>query len=392
MDLPYPLPNDPLSGPIERLARERDWAHVYGRLDRAPEFPWDEFRALGEAHLLGLSVPRRQGGPGLPLPRTAAALFHLAYRGGSVFAKLALQPEFCSVLGDHGSPEQRRSWFAPQLRGHRLVGNQITEPSAGSDVGAVGARARRTRDGFELTGEKSEAAFAMDAGAALVYARLKGDAGPGLSVFLVPQDAPGVRRTLAPPDLGERWQRRGRVVYERAPLSRESLIGQAGRALDYVWPELIRERVLLGAIYLGVARASLDSTVAYAGHRHAFGRPLSSNQAVSFALAEDCARIHAAWLLIQDTLSGLAEGEPAGGRSALAKWMAGEAALTALDHAVQFHGGQGYSAALPHEQRWRDVRSARIAHGTSEILRRVAARSLWPRDTSRANGRARAAK
>ena len=162
VELP-PLPADPIAGEIAGMARRLKLPERYRELDRAPEFPRAEFRALGEAKLLGLHVAPELGGRGLPLPRVAAALFHLAYHGGTAFAKLSLQPEFSSIIAEHGSPELVDRYFRPLVRGELLVANQLTEPDAGADAGAIALRLERTGEEYALHGTKSEAAFAQDA-------------------------------------------------------------------------------------------------------------------------------------------------------------------------------------------------------------------------------------
>jgi acyl-CoA dehydrogenase len=120
--------------------------------------------------------------------------------------------------------------------------------------------------------------------------------------------------------------------------------------------------------------------VRYVGERVVFRRRLADQEAVAFPLLDDGLRLEAAWLYVVRALERLATGDPAAeAESSLAKGFACEAALEAIDHAIQFHGGRGYAGGLPHEQRWRDVRSGQIAHGPSELLRRLAAHRLWPR-------------
>lgn len=368
------LPSEPLADEIAEVAQRLRLAERYRELDRVPEFPRAEFRALGEARLLGLHVAPALGGRGLSLPRVAATLFHLAYRGGTVFAKLSLQPEFSSIIAEHGSPELVHRYFRPLVRGEVLVANQLTEPDAGADAGAIALRLERSGEEYVLHGTKSEAAFAQDADAAIVYGRV-GD-GPGLTALVVPQDLPGIRRTVIP-DLGERWMRRGTVTYEATRVPVSMRIGEEGRAFDYVRPELTRERALLAAIYLGVARASWEETVRYADERSVFGSPLARNEAVSFPLVEDWAGAEASYLYALRTLERFEAGERVEAEAALAKWMSTEIALRTIDHAIQFHGGRGYSETLAHGQRWRDVRSGPIAHGPSEVLHLVAARRIW---------------
>lgn len=373
------LPEDPIVEEVKSTASRLELARRYRELDRSPEFPRREFRALADAGLIGLHTSRDLGGRGLPLPRTGIALFHLARLGGTAFAKLSLQPEFSSVLAEHGSRELVEEWFRPLMRGERLIGNQITEPGAGSDAAAIALRARPSGDGYLLDGEKSEVAFACDAEAAIVYGRVPAsDPRREITAFLVPQDLDGITRKRDAPDLGERWMCRGTVHYRGVRLPAGFRIGEEGKGFEYVRSELTRERALLAAVYLGVAHASWEETVEHVGARTAFGKPLSAQEGVAFPLVEDEARLESAWLYTERVLERLERGDRVEAPAALAKWLATDTALQTLDHAIQFHGGRGYSGDLPHEQRWRDVRSGGIAHGPSEIMRLIAARRLWP--------------
>jgi len=323
------------------------------------------------------------GGKALPLPEVGLALFYLAYRSGTAFAKLSLQPEFSSVLADHASPDLVDEWFRPMMRGERLVGNQITEPGAGSDAQAMSLVAARDGDEYVLTGEKSEVALCLDTDAAIVYGRLaSSDPRGGITAFLVPQDLSGIVRHPTSGDLGERWQRRGSVSYDHVRLAARYRLGEEGQGFEYLRAELTQERALLAAIYLGAAFASWESTVEFVQQRSVFGKPLGRQEGVSFPLAQDAGRLSADWLYTRDALTRLEQGHDAAAEAALAKWMAVEDGLRAIDHAIQFHGGRGYSQDLPHEQRWRDVRSGGIAHGPSEIMLVVAAHQMWGKSRS----------
>ena len=375
-----PSPDAPIVREISEFAARLNLATRYRELDRDPAFPRAEFHAMGQAGLLGLRTPTSLGGRGLSLPEVGLALFHLAYRSGTVFAKLSLQPEFSSVLGDHGSPEMVAEWFRPMVRGDRLVGNQITEPGAGSDVQALSLSATPDAGDYILAGEKSEVALCLDLDAAIVYGRVPGsDPRGGITAFLVPQDLPGISRLPTSGDLGERWQRRGSVTYDRVRLPGRFRLGEEGKGFEYLRAELTQERALLATIYLGAAFASWESTVEYVRQRTVFGKPLSRQEGVSFPLAQDAGRLSSDWLYAQDALSRLESGVGAAAEAALAKWMAVDDGLRAIDHAIQFHGGRGYSQDLPHEQRWRDVRSGGIAHGPSEVMLVVAAHEMWGR-------------
>src|SRR5271170_3701319 len=160
---PGELPTDPLAEELDRFIEVHRLASRGAELDRSPKFPRAEFEAMGQGGWLGLTTPSEDGGRGLSLPRAGALLYRLAYRSGTTFAKLALQPEFSSVLRERGTPDLQATWFRPLCRGQRLLGNQITEPTAGSDAQALRLEARAAGEEYFLTGTKSEVAFAEEA-------------------------------------------------------------------------------------------------------------------------------------------------------------------------------------------------------------------------------------
>lgn len=292
-------------------------------------------------------------------------------------AKLALQPEFCSVLGTLGRSRTQRESYHALIGGERLIGNQITEPGAGSDLRALSASVAPDGAVVRISGTKSQAAFAADASEAIVLLRTPTGGASPLGAWLVPQGLPGIERSVVT-DHGERWMRRGTVTYLEVEVTTEAQIGEPRAAMSALRCELRRERALLAAIYLGVARRSWEETVEFAGTRSTFGAPLAERQAIAFPLAEDWVRLDSAWQQVEAVTRRLENGHATEAETAMLKWHAGEVALSALEHAVQFHGGAGYSSELPHERRLRDVRSARIAHGTAEVAHLLATRALWP--------------
>jgi len=381
------LSGDPTGTPLENQVRSfcQEWSLRvrYRQLDENPEFPWPEYRELGRRGWLAPRLSR--GGPERvwSLREEAELIEGLARYGGSPFAKLVLQPEFCVLLQEATIPV-REQWWRPLLRGEILVGNHVSEPEAGSDLGGMRMTAHREGTGADVTyvldGIKSGVAFAADAQAAIVYARAPGTSGSrGISAFLVPQDLPGIRREVWQ-DHGERWMRRGEVRYEGVRIPEDHRIGPEGEALRLLRAELTHERLMLAFVYLGLARASWDETVEYVRHRRVFGRPLGSFEAVSFPLVEDRTRWEAAHLYAEAVRQRLDQGRPVEASAAMAKWLACETALTLLEHCLQAWGGRGYSHQELHELRFRDVRSGRIAHGSAEALRLVAVREILGRE------------
>ena len=204
----------PIAREVHNAVERLKLSERSAELDRNPSFPREEFRALGEANLLGLRTPVSLGGRGLPLPDAGLALYHLAYRAGSTtFAKLALQPDFSSVLGVHGSAELVENYFRPMTRGKLLVANHVTEPEAGSDAQAIRCTAEKVGSRYILSGVKSQVAFALDADAAIVYARTA-ESGNGMTAILVPQELPGNPGGRSS-RIWEKWDATGMVAYDR---------------------------------------------------------------------------------------------------------------------------------------------------------------------------------
>ncbi|MCI4346838.1 MAG: acyl-CoA dehydrogenase family protein [Thermoplasmata archaeon] len=374
---PPPVPGDPLDREVEEFCARHRLSELNREVDARPRFPRELFQALGTARLLGLTVASSRGGRELPPTRAVRVLFRLAFHGGTMAAKLSLQPEFCSILSTLGASDEQRATYTRVVRGENLVGNQITEPEAGSDLGSLATLANPVEGGYTIGGTKSQAAFATEAESAIVLARTPGSGRHALTAFLVPQKLAGIARSTVQ-DHGERWMGRGTVVYSSVKLPVESRIGPEGGALPALRDELRRERAFLAAIYLGVAWSSWHEAVEYVGSRETFGNRLADRQAVSFPLVEDRVRLESAWRQTEVVAAALDDGRATDADTAMLKWFAGEVTITAVEHAMQFHGGAGYSNELPHERRLRDLRSARLAHGTAEIAHVIAARALWP--------------
>jgi acyl-CoA dehydrogenase len=277
-----------------------------------------------------------------------------------------------------GTPEQQERWLRP-LTGPNppMTALATTEPGAGSDAASITTTARRTGDGYVLSGQK---AWISNAGAAEFYVVFAttdpGRRSRGITAFLLAKDAPGL-------SFGEPMRKMG----QRAIVCREIFLD------DVVAPEIDRlggegqgfvglmqtfdiSRVVLGAAATGVARAAFEYARDYARTREQFGRPIISHQAVGFRLADMATRIEAARLLVLHAARTIDAGQPATTLAAMAKLTASETAMHCTWAAVQTLGGWGYSREHPVEQWMRDAKLEEIEEGTSDIMRLLIARSL----------------
>jgi len=275
-----------------------------------------------------------------------------------------------------GSEAVRNRWLPAIDGGEVMCGFAMTEPEAGSDVGAMTTRA--TRDGKEwvLEGRK---AFISNAGIAdlyTVFATTDPSKGAkGISAFLVPADTAGLRFAgaqvmSAPHPLGE-------LAFENCRIPSDQILGEPGRGLGLGLATLDRLRATVGASACGMAARALDEAVAHVKRRKQFGKPLADFQLTQDRIARMATELHAARLLVYRAVWAKDEGaDRVTLESAMAKSYATEAAQRIVDGAVQLLGGRGVLASHPVDRLYRAVRSLRIYEGTTEIQRLLIARDV----------------
>jgi acyl-CoA dehydrogenase len=252
----------------------------------------------------------------------------------------------------------------------------MTEPEAGSDAAGIATVARRTSDGWVLSGRKT---FISNAGIAdfyVVFASTDPAAGAkGLSCLVVPADTPGLRFAGAqvlssPHPLGE-------IVFDECRVPADHLLGSEGRGLALGLRTLDRLRATVGAAACGMAARALDEALTHARARRQFGRPLADFQLVQEKLARMATDLAAARLLVyRAAASADAGAESVTLEAAMAKAFATEAAQRIVDDAVQILGGRGVLADHPVDRLYRSVRALRIYEGTTEIQHLIIAGQL----------------
>jgi acyl-CoA dehydrogenase len=278
-----------------------------------------------------------------------------------------------------GQPQLVDEWLPRVAAGEAVAAFALTEPDAGSDVAALSLRAERDGEGYRLSGEKIWISNAPEADFYSVFARTTDGAGArGLTAFFVPGDSEGLSgeplRLLAPHPIG-------RLSFDRVYVRPEQLLGEVDGGFRVAMGTLDMFRPSVGAFAIGMARAALDSAVAHARTRQAFGRPLKDLQAIAHRLADIAARVHAARLAVHQAAAAYDSGvRPVTQTAAIAKLLATEIAQEAVDAAIQVHGAQALEQGHPLEHLYREVRAPRIYEGASEVQREIIARGLFPRD------------
>ncbi|RZT84403.1 alkylation response protein AidB-like acyl-CoA dehydrogenase [Pseudonocardia sediminis] len=334
--------------------------------------------ALGGAGFLGVNVAEEYGGGGGGLVELAIVCEEIAAKGNPILLLLVTAAISAEVVGEFGTDEQRKQWLPGMADGSIKVVFAITEPEAGSNTHNLSTHAVRDGDDWVLRGTKYYISGVDEAAALLVVARTgRDDDGRGkLSLFLVPTDAPGLVATPLPVDV-MLPEKQFTLHFDEVRVPGENMVGAEGEGLRQVFRGLNPERITGAALCVGIARHALDVASRYANDRKVWNTPIGAHQGVAHPLARAKIETELAALMTQKAAWLHDRGQPAGEASNMAKYAAAEAALAAIDAAMQTHGGNGVASEYGLLPYWGLARLLRIAPVNREmILNYVAQHSL----------------
>ncbi|MFC8067942.1 MULTISPECIES: acyl-CoA dehydrogenase family protein [unclassified Streptomyces] len=324
------------------------------------------------AHLgwLGIAIPEEYGGAGqgmtdlcLFLQETSYGLAPISGFGTTVIA--------ASAYEKFGTEEQKRTILEGVAAG-RVEAISMSEPGAGSDVGALTCRAERTTGGYLVNGQKTWCSNAHFADHILLIARTEqgGSKHDGITQFMVPTDADGLQirgiDTMGGKDVND-------LYFTDCFLPDSAVVGEPGQGWTQLMAGLNLERMILAALMLGVARRAFDDTLAYVRQREQFGRPIGSFQALKHRIADMATELECAQLLLDDVARAI-DAEP--GRvfareASMAKLKCTELAKHVTLEGMQMMGGYGYATEYGMEALLRSTVVSTVYGGTSEIQRDI---------------------
>lgn len=365
----------------EIVAVARDFAAMElaprASVDEAEErFPRDVFTALGELGLLGMPYPEEFGGGAQPYEVYLQVLEELAGAWASVGVGVSVHTMSCYPLATWGSGEQKQRWLHEMLGGAQLGGYCLSETEAGSDPAAMRTRALKDGDRYRVTGSKAWVTHGGEADFYTVFARTSDHRSRGISCFLVPDGADGL--SAQPPEhkMGLTGSATATLDFDAVELAAERLVGDEGQGLAIALQALDSGRLGIAAVAVGLAQASLDHAVAYAGERETFGKPIIEHQGLGFLLADMAAAVESARATTLDAARRRDRGMPFARQASIAKLVATDAAMRVTTDAVQVLGGFGYTKDFPVERYMREAKVMQIFEGTNQIQRMVIARHL----------------
>ena len=331
---------------------------------------WDELAAAG---YLGVNVPEQYGGGGRGITELAIVEEELAAHGCPLLL-LVVSPAICAtIISAFGTEEQRARWLPGFGDGSLKMAFAITEPDAGSNSHNISTIASRDGDIYRLKGTKYYISGCDESQSMLVVTRTSTDEQTGrgrLSLFVVDIDSPGLEMTPIPVEIVAP-EKQFTLFFDNVQVPADRLIGKEGDGLRQVFLGLNPERIMTASIATGVGRYALEKAATYARERSVWGTPIGRHQGLSHPLAKAKIDLELARLMCQKAAWACdADADPqvAGETANMAKYAAAEAALAALDQAIQVHGGNGMSSEFGLADMWGMTRLMRTAPVSREMI------------------------
>jgi alkylation response protein AidB-like acyl-CoA dehydrogenase len=344
--------------------------------DEAERFRKSAIAELGENGLCGVQTPEAFGGLGLGYLDYAMVLEQIARVSASYGVSVAVTGLPQVILLNFGDAAQQAAWMPGLASGQLLGAFALSEPGSGSDAAALLTTARREGDTYVLNGTKFWITHGGYADIYVVMARTGGPGPKGISAFLVPGDAAGLRFGKKEEKMGLRASPTVELILEDVVVPVSARLGQEGDGFRVAMSALDSGRITIGAIAVGLAQAALDVAADYAIQRKQFNTPIIDFQGVGFMLADMASRIESARLLVHKAAWLRDNGRPYSHIAAMAKCAATDTAMAVTTDAVQVLGGYGYTREYPVERYMRDAKVMQIVEGTNQVQRVVIARHL----------------
>ncbi len=355
----------------------REIAPKAAELDKSQLWPGAILKQMASLGLMGVAIPTDHGGAGMDALSYALAIEEVSAACASCGVIMSVNNSlFCDPLYKFGTDRQKREILGPAARGEKLGCFGLTEPMSGSDAQTMVTTATRASGGWVLDGAKNWITNGPHADWILVFAVTERAERVRHTAFLVERGTPGFTQNAQDHKLGIHAAHSCTVFFDKCEVPDENVVGAVGDGFKVAMASLDGGRIGIACQAIGIARAALERSVAYAKERKSFGVPIAEHQAIQFMLADMATQVDAARLLAWRAATLKDRGARHTMESSIAKLYASEMATRVTHKAIQIHGGYGYSTEFPVERHYRDARITEIYEGTSEIQRIVIAANL----------------
>ena len=368
-------------GQAQRTARDFATERVLPRaaeIDEQGKIPRELLAEMGRLGFMGTYVPERYGGSGLDAVCYVLIVEEINRACASTgvvlcsHVSLAVDP-----ILQFGTEEQKQRYLPALATGERIGCFALSEPASGSDAAAMRTSARREGDGWVLNGTKNFITNGSIGDVAVVFAQTDPpERHKGIAAFIVEKSVPGFSVGKLERKLGIRGSDTAQLLFQDCRVPAANLLGEVGEGFKIALSTLDGGRISIAAQAVGIARACLEDSLAYAKQREAFGKKIADFQAIQWMLADMATEIDAARLLTWRAAALKDAGEDHILAAAEAKLFASDVAVKAARDCVQIFGGYGYLKDFPAERHYRDAKITEIYEGTSEIMKLVIAEEI----------------
>jgi hypothetical protein len=363
MDFTEPPEHHDLRGAIAAVTRQYGPDYFAERAVNA-EPTTELWNDLGRHGFLGINFPTEHGGGGAGMAELAIVCEETAAHGCPLLLLLVSSAISGELLARYGSEEQRREWLPCMASGETKVVFAITEPNAGSNTRQISTSAVRDGSDYVLNGTKYYISGVDEAEALIVVTRT---ASERLSLFLVPTDAPGLIKHRLPVGISVP-EKQFTLHFDDVRVPSSSLVGTEHEGFRQVFDGLNPERITGAAVCVGIGRHAVERGADYARSRAVWGPPIGAHQAIAHPLAQARINVELAAMMTAKAAWLFDQRKAAGEASNMAKYAAAEAAVDAVDHAIQLHGGNGLSEEYGLLPQWGLARLLRIAPVSREMI------------------------
>jgi butyryl-CoA dehydrogenase len=363
---------------VQKTAREFATHEVLPKaaaIDKEHRHPEELVKRMAELGFLGIAIPDHLGGSGMDNISYALAMEEVARACASTAVIMSVNNSLvCDPIYRFGTPAQHDQFLKPLASGKLLGCFALSEPEAGSDAAAQKTTAVKDGNDWIINGTKNWITNGPVADVCVLFTMNDKAAGhKGITAFILPMKTKGVR--CGPPDdkLGIRGSKSSQIYLDEVRLPHDAILGEVGGGFKVAMSTLDGGRIGIAAQALGIARAALEDSLAYALQRRTMGKAIIQHQAIAFKLADMATEIDAARLLTLRAAYLKDQKQSFGKEAAMAKLYASDVANRAAREAIQIFGGNGYVTEFPVERHFRDAKITEIYEGTSEIQRLVIA-------------------
>ncbi len=365
----------------------RDTAREFAKKEIAPHVhAWERDHVvpihildhLGKLGLMGICINEKWGGAGADFVSYILATEELAAADCGICNMMNVHNSpVCSALQEYGTEEQMERLLRPLAQGKMFGALLLTEPDAGSDAAAIKTKAVIRGNKYILNGTKQFVTSGQTAHVAMILAVTDPTKGSkGITCFITRTDNPGYKVSRVEDKLGHRNCDTCQIVLDDMEVSADDVLGKPGEGYKIILSFLTAGRIAIAAQAVGIARAALECSIAYARERKTFGKPLVEHQVIAFRLADMATQVTIARQMLLHVAQEKDSGRIVPAEASMIKLFASEMAEKVCSEAIQIHGGYGYLSEFPVEKYYRDARVLQIYEGSSEVQKILISRHI----------------